>query len=280
MKTAECSVLEADVPKVARASASKPALTKAQTIKARYKNMKPGSVAESSMVEEYLPLVKTVVGRLAMSLPPHVDPEDLYSSGLVGLLNAVRNYDPLAGSSFESYAKVRIRGAIFDELRRLDWIPRSVHEKARKVQGVYERLEQRLGRLPKDEEVAKELKLSPAEFEELQAEIRPATFVCLDSLVGSDHENETTHHEWVADRAHEGPDEEIADKELSGVIAQRLEQLPEMQRKVLALYYFEDMRLREIAEAFGVTESRICQIHSQAITAIRSYLHKNREKVA
>jgi RNA polymerase sigma factor for flagellar operon FliA len=280
MKTADCPVLEAERPRASRAIVDKPALTKAQSIKARYKNMKPGSLAESAMVEEYLPLVKTVVGRLAMSLPPHVDPEDLYSSGLVGLLNAVRNYDPFAGSSFESYAKVRIRGAIFDELRRLDWIPRSVHEKARKVQGVYEKLEQRLGRVPKEDEVARELDLSPAEFEELQAEIRPATFVCLDSLVGSDHENETTHHEWIADRAHEGPDEEIADKELSGVIAQRLEQLPDMQRKVLALYYFEDMRLREIAETFGVTESRICQIHSQAILAIRSYLHKNREKVA
>jgi len=242
--------------------------------------MKPGSVAEASMVEEYLPLVKTVVGRLAMSLPPHVDPEDLYSSGLVGLLNAVRNYDPLAGSSFESYAKVRIRGAIFDELRRLDWIPRSVHEKARKVQSAYEQLEQKLGRLPKENEVAKALDLSPAEFEELQAEIRPATFVCLDSLVGSDHDNETTNHEWVADRAHDGPDETIAHKELTAVIAQRLEQLPEMQRKVLALYYFEDMRLREIAETFGVTESRICQIHSQAIIAIRTYLQKNREKVS
>jgi RNA polymerase sigma factor for flagellar operon FliA len=298
MKNADCALLEAEVPRSSRPYAkpaparaviakvatkttnTKPALTKAETIKQRYKNMKPGSVAESTMVEEYLPLVKTVVGRLAMSLPPHVDPEDLYSSGLVGLLNAVRNYDPCAGSSFESYAKVRIRGAIFDELRRLDWIPRSVHEKARKVQHAYEFLEQKFGRLPKEDEVAKHLELSPGQFEDLQAEIRPATFVCLDSLVGSDHDNETTNHEWVADRANEGPDETIAQKELTGVIAQRLQQLPEMQRKVLALYYFEDMRLREIAETFGVTESRICQIHSQAIIAIRNYLQKNREKVA
>lgn len=281
MKTSGSALLEVE-PTAARITLTRAqiSLTKAQTIKARYKNMKPGSVAEASMVEEYLPLVKTVVGRLAMSLPPHVDPEDLYSSGLVGLLNAVRQYDPLAGSSFESYAKVRIRGAIFDELRRLDWIPRSVHEKARKVQGAMEKLEQKLGRLPKDEEIAKAMELTPAQFEELQGEIRPATFICLDSLVGSDEDNETTRHEWVADGSHDAPDNTIAQKELSRVIADRLEQLPEMQRKVLALYYFEDMRLREIAETFGVTESRICQIHSQAIIAIRSYLQKNRNKIS
>lgn len=255
-------------------------LVKNQKIKSRYKNMKPGSLAEASMVEDHLPLVKTVVGRLAMSLPPHVDPEDLYSSGLVGLLNAVRQFDPLAGSSFESYAKVRIRGAIFDELRRLDWIPRSVHEKARRVQGVMEQLEQKHGRLPSEAEMCKALELTPAEYEDLQAQIRPATFVCLDSLVGGEDENETSRHEWVADSAHGGPDDSVAQKELTRVIADRIEQLPEMQRKVLALYYFEDMRLREIAEAFGVTESRICQIHSQAITAIRAYLQKNKNKIS
>lgn len=280
MKTSGSTALLEVEPKSVARERELAAKTKAQKIKARYKNMKPGSVNEAAMVEEYLPLVKTVVGRLAMSLPPHVDPEDLYSSGLVGLLNAVRQYDPCAGSSFESYAKVRIRGAIFDELRRLDWIPRSVHEKARKVQGVMEKLEQKFGRLPKDEEIAKELDLTPAEFEELQGEIRPATFICLDSLVGSDEDNETTRHEWVADGAHDSPDDTIAQKELTRVIADRLEQLPDMQRKVLALYYFEDMRLREIAETFGVTESRICQIHSQAIIAIRNYLQKNRNKIS
>lgn len=276
MKCTETALLEAEPAPLK----TRPAAAKNQTLRARYKTMKPGSAAEASMVEEYLPLVKTVVGRLAMSLPPHVDPEDLYSSGLVGLLNAVRQYDPNAGSSFESYAKVRIRGAIFDELRRLDWIPRSVHEKARKVQAAMEQLEQKLGRLPKEPEIAKAMGLTAEEFEELQAEIRPATFVCLDSLVGNEEDNETTRHEWVADLAHEAPDDTAAQKELQRVIAERLEQLPEMQRKVLALYYFEDMRLREIAEAFGVTESRICQIHSQAILAIRNYLHKNRSKIS
>src|SRR5688572_7844086 len=220
MKTSGSALLEVQ-PTAVRVST----LTKQQKIKARYKNMKPGSVAEAAMVEEYLPLVKTVVGRLAMSLPPHVDSEDLYSSGLVGLLNAVRQYDPLAGSSFESYAKVRIRGAIFDELRRLDWIPRSVHEKARKVHGVMEKLEQKLGRLPKDEEIAKAMELTPAQFEELQGEIRPATFVCLDSLVGSDEDNETTRHEWVAVAEGEAPDATVAQKELQRVIAGRIDQL-------------------------------------------------------
>lgn len=263
-----------------RSEAQDVALGAGKKAASKYRTVKPGSRAEEEVVEQYLPLVKTVVGRLAMSLPPHVDPEDLYSSGLVGLLNAVRNYDPLAGSTFESYAKVRIRGAIFDELRRLDWVPRSVHEKARKVQAVLEKLEQKLGRLPNDSEVAKAMDITPTQYEQLQAEIRPATFVCLDSLVGNDDDNETTRHEWIPDAVNDTPDMTVADRELSRVIAERLEQLPETQRKVLALYYFEDMRLREIAEAFGVTESRICQIHSQAILAIRNYLKKNQDTIA
>src|SRR5436190_17674280 len=116
-----------------------------QKLSERYHQIIPGSAAESELVEEYLPLVKTVVGRLAMTLPPHVDIEDLYSSGLVGLLNAVRHFDPQGGSSFESYARVRVRGAVIDELRRLDWVPRSVHEKARQVESAIQQLEQANG---------------------------------------------------------------------------------------------------------------------------------------
>src|SRR5688500_6406724 len=130
------------------ATAEAPRNNKARDFTKRYKQVRPGNAAEAALVEEYLPLVKTVVGRLAMSLPPHVDIEDLYSSGLVGLLNAVRNLDPKGGSSFESYARVRIRGSVYDELRRMDWVPRSVHDKARKVQTVMQNLEQQNGAIP------------------------------------------------------------------------------------------------------------------------------------
>jgi RNA polymerase sigma factor for flagellar operon FliA len=241
----------------------------------RYHQIVPGSASEEELVKAHMPLVKNIVGRLALSLPSHVDPQDLYSSGLVGLLNAVRNFDPSAGSSFESYARVRIRGAIYDELRRLDWVPRSVHEKARRVQLVIQRLEQAKGEAPTDAEVARALDLSPEEYEQVIEDIRPAAFVCLDSARGTDEESEASRYESISDESQENPVDAASRRELASVIAERLEQLPEMQRKVLALYYFEDMRLREIAEVFGVTESRICQIHAKAILSIRAYLQRH-----
>jgi RNA polymerase sigma factor FliA len=247
-----------------------------QELSRRYHN-EPGSVAEADLVERYLPLVKTVVGRMAMNLPSHVDIEDLTSSGLVGLLNAVRNHDPEGGSSFESYARVRIRGAVLDELRRLDWVPRSVHDKARKVQGVIQELEQSEGQIPTPSQVARAMKLTLAEYEELLEEIRPATFICLDATPNADGEGDSdaSRYESVADASQEDPVAQVSRHELAGVIAERLKQLPDMQRKVLALYYYEDLRLREIAEVFGVTESRICQIHSQAILNIRAFLQNH-----
>jgi RNA polymerase sigma factor for flagellar operon FliA len=226
------------------------------------------------LIEQYLPLVKTVVGRLAMSLPAHVNSDDLYSAGLVGLLNAVRRFNPNSGSSFESYARVRIRGAVFDELRRLDWVPRSVHDKAKKVEKVMFDLAQRNGRVPTGAEMARALKISEQEYEELVEEIRPASYVCLDSVQGGESEHGGSAYEMVADDSQDNPGEGASLRELAGLIADRLQQLPEAQRKVLTLYYFEDLRLREIAEAFGVTESRICQIHAQAILAIKALLQK------
>jgi RNA polymerase sigma factor for flagellar operon FliA len=256
-----------------------PASTRRRTdsskIPSRFGRLTPGSAAEEQLVQEFLPLVRSVVGRLAMTLPSHVDMDDLYSSGLVGLLNAVRNYDPKGGSSFEAYARVRIRGAVFDELRRLDWVPRSVHEKARKVQAAMQELEQQKGKLPSAAEVARALDMTLGQYEELLEEIRPATFVCLDSAAGLDDPAESSRYESIADESQQDPVDCTARRELARLIGDRIQQLPEMQRKVLALYYFEDMRLREIAEAFGVTESRICQIHAQAILSIRSFLEKH-----
>lgn len=245
-----------------------------QVLLERYHQVPPGSSAEEELVKQHLPLVKTVVGRLAMTLPAHVETDDLYSAGLVGLLNAVRQFDPKGGSSFETYARVRIRGAILDELRRLDWVPRSVHSKARKVQAVIQELEQAKGDMPTNEEIAKAMGISLDEYERLIDEIKPATFVCLDSVQSSEQSPETSRYDSIPDDAQQNPVEAASNRELSAVIAERLEQLPEIQRKVLALYYFEDMRLREIAEVFNVTESRICQIHAQAILAIKSYLQR------
>jgi RNA polymerase sigma factor for flagellar operon FliA len=239
-----------------------------------------GSALENSLVEQHLPLVKTVVGRLAVTLPQHVSTDDLFSAGLVGLLNAIRRFNPKGGASFESYARVRIRGAVFDELRRLDWVPRSVHDKAKKVEQTMHELAQRRGSVPTDSEMADALGLSASEYQDLLDVIRPATYVCLDSVHSrNDGEHSTGSHDLVADDSQINPGDAASKREMSRLIEERLKQLPEMQRKVLALYYFEDLRLREIAEAFGVTESRICQVHAQAILAIKALLRRQNPEV-
>jgi RNA polymerase sigma factor FliA len=228
--------------------------------------------SEEELVRQHLPLVKSVTGRISMALPAHVDADDLYSAGLVGLLHAVRHFDPDSGSSFETYARVRIRGAVIDELRRLDWVPRSVHEKAKRVQAAIRELEQTRGEVPRDADVAAFMEMPLADYERLIEEIKPATFVCLDSVNGEDEEGGASGHSWIADASQESPLETASRRDLGRIIASRIAELPEMQRKVLALYYYEGLRLREIAALIGLTEGRISQIHAQAILNIKAYI--------
>lgn len=265
MSTATCPLPEHPAPLETRLTA--------QELWQRY-HQREDTQTENALVEQYLPLVAAVRGRLAMTLPEHVDADDLYSTGMVGLLQALRNYDPTCGTSFETYARVRIRGAMLDELRRMDWVPRTVHEKARRVQNVISQLEQKLGGTPTDVQVAQALDLSLPDYRELLDEIRPAAFVCLDAVSSAEEGDSGSLYEVVADSAEEGTVEQVSHRELKQIILERLKDLPEMQRKVLALYYGEDLHLREIAEVFGLTESRICQIHSQAILAIRAYIQR------
>jgi RNA polymerase sigma factor for flagellar operon FliA len=245
----------------------------AQELWQRY-NQRVDASAENALIEKYLPLVSSAVARLAMTLPDHVDRDDLYGVGLVGLLQALRNFDPTCGASFETYARLRVRGAMLDELRRMDWVPRTVHEKSRKIQSVMVQLEQELGRTPTEAQMAKALKISVADYARLLNEVRPAAFVCLDALNSTDESDGGNLYEVIANPAAESPLEQTSQQELKRVIFERLKELPETQRKVLALYYAEDLHLHEIAEVFGLTESRICQIHAQAILAIRAYVQR------
>jgi RNA polymerase sigma factor for flagellar operon FliA len=169
---------------------------------------------------------------------------------------------------------MRVRGAMLDELRRMDWMPRSIHEKARKIQNAMIELEQQLGRTPTDAQMARALKITVPDYLQLINEVRPAAFVCLDSVNSSDDSDGGSLYEVIGDTTAENPVEETSRQELKQVIFERLKELPPVQRKVLALYYIEDMHLREIAEAFGLTESRICQIHAQAILTIRAYVQR------
>ena len=232
------------------------------------------SAAENQLVEQYLPLVKTIVGRLAMTLPSHLDLEELQSVGTIGLLHAIRNFTPEGGASFETFARFRIRGAVIDELRRSDWASRTVREKARRIQTAMMELEQRLSQVPTDSQVAAELKISLEEYQRWLDDVRPATFVCLDSAASHTEEDSRALAEVVYDPGQASPTDTLERHELAALIAERIKLLPPIQRKVLALYYFEDLRLREIAEAFKVTEARICQLHAQAILSIRSFLEK------
>ena len=234
----------------------------------------PGTPEEAHLVEESLGMVRSVVARLSLGLPTHVDSDDLYSAGLGGLLNAIRAYNPQAGTSFETYARVRIRGAILDELRRMDWVPRSIHTKARKVQAVSKEIEQKKGRQATDEEMAKGLDISMREYRRWAEEIRPATIINLDADLQSDTDDSLSQYESLADNRAEDPVEGAFRRERAQLIVAQLHQLPEMQRQVLALYYFEEMRLAEIAAAFGLTESRICQIHAQALQSIKGCLQR------
>ncbi len=245
----------------------------AQELWQRY-NQRVDTDAENALVEKYLPLVSSAVARLAMTLPDHVDQDDLYSAGLLGLLQALRNFDPICGTSFETYARMRVRGSMLDELRRMDWIPRSVHEKARKIQSAMAQLEQKLGCAPTETQMARALNLSVAEYAQLLNEVRPAAFVCLDAVHSSEDGDGGSLYEVIASTVEESPMEQASQHELKRVIFDRLKELPEIQRQVLALYYAEDLHLREIAEVFGLTESRICQIHSQAILGIRAYVQR------
>ncbi|MCC5021322.1 MAG: FliA/WhiG family RNA polymerase sigma factor [Candidatus Synoicihabitans palmerolidicus] len=235
-----------------------------------------GPVDESELIERHLPLVRNVVDRIKIHLPSHVEVEDLYSVRVTGLIAAVNRFDPEQGHTFGAYATTRIRGAVPDELWRLDWCPRRARATARKIRNAITEVEQKVGRAATDEEVR--LELEPKEFARWQEEVRPISFVPSDQPLDDADNSGGTLHDWIADDQAEDVCANMEKDELMKMVAERIAQLPEVQKKVLAMYYFENMRLTEIAEVFGLTESRICQIHGQAILGLRSWVQRARNR--
>lgn len=229
---------------------------------------------DDALVEQHLSLAKTTVDRMRIYLPATLDLEDLYNVGVTGLMTAARKYDPTRNTSFPAFASLHIRGAVHDELRRMDWLPRSLRDKARHFQQRVSDLEQRLGRPAVEQEICDELSLTPADYDALLEEIKPASFVPLDNEVYSEDSDAIALHEIIPDLNQETACAELEKKDLVQVVVARLQQLPEVQRKVLALYYFEEMRLSEIAAALGLTEGRISQIHTQAVQTLRGFLQR------
>ncbi|HPT84291.1 MAG TPA: FliA/WhiG family RNA polymerase sigma factor [Limnochordia bacterium] len=228
--------------------------------------------AREQLIEEYIPLVKYVAGRLAMNLPSSVDVGDLESFGFFGLLDALEKYDAERNTKFETYATTRIRGAIIDGLRSLDWVPRSTRSKARLVESQIHELTNELGRTPTNEEVATALGLSLDEYFGLLSELKGANLFSLDEAAASEQAGENLKILDLVVDQELLPDQQLMEKESVEELAAAIAQLPEREQLVLALYYREDLTLKEIGHVLQVSESRVSQIHTKALMTLRSKL--------
>lgn len=227
--------------------------------------------AREWLVVHYASLVKFVAGRLAAGLPRSVDTGDLVSAGVFGLMGAIDRFDPANGAKFETYAIPRIRGAILDGLRALDWVPRSVRSRARSVQDAIASLEHELGRTPSDEEIAAELQIDVAELEKWLADIAAGSVGPLDH-VALDNASVRAPGTASGPGIETEPGRAIEEGELRSAMRAEISRLPEREQAVLVLYYDDGLTLAEIGEALGVTESRISQIHTKAVLQLRSRL--------
>jgi RNA polymerase sigma factor for flagellar operon FliA len=235
--------------------------------------------ARQELVEIYARIVKYVAGRMAIGLPHYVDFNDLVSAGLLGLIQAIDNFDHERGIKFETYAIPRIRGAILDELRSQDWFPRSLRRKAKQIEETYATLEARLGRPATDQEVADALQIDVRDLDSMLGEVAVATIMSLDADASSEEsEQSTSLSDYVADPRAEDMERVIAAREMRELIAHRMSELPEKEQLVLVLYYYEELTLKEIGEILDVTESRVCQIHTKAIMRLRGKIERHEGK--
>jgi RNA polymerase sigma factor for flagellar operon FliA len=231
-----------------------------------------GSVeARDRLILNYSPLVKYVAGRVAVGLPANIEQADLISYGIFGLIDAIEKYDPSRGIKFETYAISRIRGSIIDELRAIDWVPRSVRFKAREVEKAYTSLENKLKRPPSDAEIAEEMDVTPDELNHIYTQLSTVSLVALDELMSVEGErgDRLSLVETLEDTKTAGPVDAVEAEEMKSILGNAINRLPEREKIVVTLYYYEGLTLAEIGQVLGVTESRVCQMHTKAVLGLR-----------
>lgn len=217
-------------------------------------------------VRDLAPLVKRIAHHMMASLPPSVEIDDVIQSGMMGLLDAARRYQTSEGAQFETYAVQRIRGAMLDGLRQCDWLPRGIRRSLRRVEAMISRLEQQQGRSPTEAELAKALDMTLAEYQQLLQDARGYQIVSYEDFSGDDEDSFLERHPAGPEN---DPLEFLEDRDVRQTLVTGIEELPEREKLVMALYYEQELNLREIGEVLGVSESRVCQIHTQAIARLR-----------
>jgi RNA polymerase sigma factor FliA len=233
--------------------------------------------AREQLVLAFSPLVKYVAGRMSSGLPAHVEESDLISYGLLGLISAIERFDPSREIKFETFAMTRIKGSIIDELRSLDWVPRSVRARARQIEKANAKLEHQLHRAPTDQEVANELEMSLDEFQESLTRISNSSVVALDELwtLSDASGDQVSLLDTIQDPDAIDPSAAMDATEMKDRLADAIARLPEREKLVVALYYYENLTLREIGEVLGVTESRVSQLHTKAVLRLKSALQSD-----
>ncbi|MCZ6679168.1 MAG: FliA/WhiG family RNA polymerase sigma factor [Candidatus Poribacteria bacterium] len=232
--------------------------------------------AKEELVNQCLPLVKSTAYRMYMYASPSHDIDDLASAGIMGLLDAIDKFNPTKGAAFKTYAGYRIRGAILDEIRALDWVPRSVREKASELEAVYARLEQKMGYAPAQVDVAKEMGIPVDELHTMLTDVSCTSMLALEELC-QDKNDEAAIRDTIADPNAVNVDEKLTYEETKDLLATAIDALPKQEKLVVTLYYHEELTMKEVGRVLDVSESRICQIHSSAILRLRAHIKKLRE---
>ena len=227
---------------------------------------------KDKLIMKYAPLIKFIARKIAIRLPSNIELDDLISSGVIGLMDAIEKYDPSRDNKFKTYAEFRIRGSILDELRAQDWVPRSVRDKAKMLDRTLVQMKTKLGRSATDEEVAEHLGLSMDDFYDLVNQVRPVSILSIDDATTFSNVDKKSILSLLETCKLNNPYNQLNTKSVKEVVTKAIEELPERQRLVLSLYYYEDLNLKEIGLILRVTESRVSQLHAQAIVRLRAKL--------